>query len=165
MFLFEALSIISTIMLAITAMLHIQHCCVTMHIMRYKLSECIGARLRRISRVVDNMYRIYLNDYPVTEQQMSILFFLKSVGECEQGEIGRFLVLERSTVSRNVKALVGLGFISKSEDYRPTLTLSESGKVIAEELVPIWEEIMDKLIDELGEENLKLLGILENKLK
>ncbi len=132
--------------------------------MKYKLNECIGARFRRITRTIDNVYRVNLSDTPVTEQQMTILFYLKMRGSCEQGLIGRDLVLERSTVSRNVKALVVMGFIIKSDDYRPTLNLSANGVQMVEKLIPIWEKIMDQLIMEIGDENLALIQGIESKL-
>jgi len=132
--------------------------------MRYQFNECVAARLRRISRTVDNIYRENLSDEPITEQQMTMLFYLKMRGSCDQGAIGKALVLERSTVSRNVKALVNDGYVQKSDDYRPILQLSQSGLDLVDHLAPLWENIMVQITTQLGQDNIQLIENIESKL-
>ena len=134
-------------------------------IMKYEFQDCIGSRLRQISRIVDNMFRGYLQDFDITENQMTILFALKKLGEVEQGTIGQVLSLERSTVSRNIKMLYSKGYLLKSNAYRPHISLSEEGLELVTKLVPIWEDIMSNLYDKLGDSGLNHLKEIELKIK
>ncbi|RMG33998.1 MAG: MarR family transcriptional regulator [Methanobacteriota archaeon] len=145
-------------------MLHIQQSVVMFETMKYKMQHCIGARLRRLSRIVDNYYRNALSGFGITEKQMTILFFLSEMGRVEQGKIGRFLVLDKSTVSRNVKLLEKQGLIQKSGQYRPAIELTQKGRGLVQKLIPIWEKTMDELVAKLGVDGMKQVEELEKKL-
>ncbi|WP_298421153.1 MarR family winged helix-turn-helix transcriptional regulator [uncultured Kordia sp.] len=133
--------------------------------MKYELQDCIGSRLRQLSRIVDNVFRSYISDFDITENQMTILFAISELGNVEQGTIGQVLSLERSTVSRNIKMLANKGYINRSSDYRPTVSLSKEGIILVEKLVPVWEKIMNELTLKLGDSGIENLKKLEGKLK
>ncbi|WP_298504227.1 MarR family transcriptional regulator [uncultured Maribacter sp.] len=132
--------------------------------MKYDLQLCIGSRLRRLSRIVDGHFRSKLSEFNITENQMTILFVLNKMGKVEQGKIGQTLVLERSTVSRNIKLLEKQNYIKRTSDYRPEIELSKKGNELVQKLIPLWEETMDELISKLGENGLTYLSELENRL-
>jgi len=133
--------------------------------MAYNVEQCIGNRLRCLSRIVDKDFRSSLKVFDITESQLSILFALTKLGKVEQGKIGEALVLERSTVSRNVKILERRGIIIKSSDYRPEIELTQKGHDLVQTIMPIWESLMDKFIDKLGNEGMENIKSLEQKLK
>jgi len=132
--------------------------------MKYELNNCIGLRLRRLSRIVDGYYRKNLIDYDITENQLTILFLLSETKKVEQGRIGKVLKLERSTVSRNIKLLEKKGLIRRSPEYKPEIELTTKGKNIALELIPRWEKTMDELIAKLGDNGMQTINKLELKL-
>ncbi len=132
--------------------------------MKYKLNNCIGLRLRRLSRIVDGYYRKNLIDYDITEKQLAILFLLSEMKKVEQGKIGKVLILERSTVSRNIKLLKEKRFIKRTPDYKPEIELTIKGKNLVLKLLPLWEKTMDELITKLGNNGLQLIKELEMKL-
>jgi len=132
--------------------------------MKYNVEHCIGNRLRCLSRIVDKDFRSSLKDFDITESQLSILFALTKLGRVEQGKIGEALVLERSTVSRNVKLLEKRGILTKSTEYRPEIELTTKGHDLVQEIVPIWESLMDTFMEKLGNKGLDNLKSLENKL-
>ncbi|KAA1243953.1 MarR family winged helix-turn-helix transcriptional regulator [Aquimarina sp. RZ0] len=132
--------------------------------MKYDLQLCIGSRLRRLSRIADRHFRSKLSEFNITENQMTILFVLNKKGKVEQGKIGQTLVLERSTVSRNIKLLEKQNYIKRTSDYRPEIELSKKGNELVQKLIPLWEETMDELISKLGENGLTYLSKLENSL-
>ena len=132
--------------------------------MKYELNNCIGLRLRRLSRIVDGYYRKNLIDYEITENQLTILFLLSEMKKVEQGRIGKVLKLERSTVSRNIKLLEKKGLIRRSPEYKPEIELTTKGKNIAIELIPRWEKTMDELIAKLGDNGMQIIKKLELKL-
>jgi len=133
--------------------------------MKYEVQECIGARIRSLSRVVDGYYRSCLGDFDITENQMTILFTLSKLGKVEQGKIGEALVLERSTVSRNIKLLEKKQLVTRTTDYRPEVELSEKGDDLVTELLPRWENVMDQLMGKIGKQNISYLEKIEQKLK
>lgn len=132
--------------------------------MIFELHQCVGSRLRRLSRQADHYFRECLSEYDISENQMTLLFALHTFGEIEQGMLGKELVLDKSTVSRNVKLLEKKGYLSKSADYHPKISLSPAGTSLALELIPLWQETMQVLYQKLGKEGLELIGELESKL-
>lgn len=133
--------------------------------MKYNFKHCIGNRLRRLSRIVDKEFRVTLKGFDITESQLSILFALSNLGKVEQGKIGEVLVLERSTVSRNIKLLEKRQIVVKSSDYRPEVELTVKGKELIKAIIPYWENIMDNLIGKIGNDGVQYIDSLEEKLK
>lgn len=117
-----------------------------------------------MSRIADAYYRRYLADYNITENQMTILFALSKLGKVEQGKIGEILVLERSTVSRNVRLLEKQKLVKRTEHYQPEIELSKEGLELVNILLPEWEKVMDELMNKLGNEGYKSIEKLERKL-
>lgn len=132
--------------------------------MRYKKQECVGARLRRLSRIVDGYYRKCLVDFNITENQMTVLFVLSVSGKIEQGKIGEKLKLGRSTVSRAVRLLEKQNLIERTAAYRPEVELTKQGEKLVKKLNPVWEEVMDELTAKLGDNGMQIIGELESKL-
>ena len=133
--------------------------------MKYDLEHCIGNRLRCLSRIVDKDFRSSLKDFDITESQLGILFALRKLGKIEQGKIGEALILERSTVSRNVKLLEKRGIIIRTSEYRPEIELTQEGEELINKLIPIWEDLMDTFMEKLGDEGMQNIESLEQKLK
>ncbi|TDI73750.1 MAG: MarR family transcriptional regulator [Bacteroidetes bacterium] len=132
--------------------------------MKYNLDHCIGNKLRRLSRIVDGHFRSGLKDFNITENQMTILFLLHSMGTVDQGIIGKKLVLERSSISRNINVLLRNGYVSKNSEYRPQVFLTEQGIELVHQLIPLWETVMDNVILEIGDEGVEMINKLEKKL-
>ena len=87
------------------------------------------------------------------------------MGKTEQGKIGQVLVLERSTISRNVKLLEKKDFIIKTAGNRPEIELSKIGEALVQTMIPLWENAMDELTDKIGNEGMLYIKELERKLK
>ncbi len=132
--------------------------------MKYKKQECVGARLRRLSRIVDGYYRKCLVDFNITENQMTVLFVLSVSGKIEQGKVGEKLKLGRSTVSRAVRLLEKQNLIKRTAAYRPEVELTKQGENLVKKLIPVWEKVMDELAAKLGDSGMQIIGELESKL-
>lgn len=132
--------------------------------MNYELQNCIGSRLRRLSRITDSYFRKCIAGFGITENQMTILFTLSVLGKVEQGKIGKSLVLERSTVSRNLRLLEKQGLIIKTAEYRPQIELTKKGRNLVKEIIPHWENAMNELALKLDKDGLKLIQDLERKM-
>lgn len=133
--------------------------------MKYELQQCIGARLRRISRITDGYYRKCLVDFDITENQMTILFALSKMGKIDQGIVGKRLALERSTISRNIKLLHKKGLILKTDEYRPEVELTKEGMVLVKNLIPLWHKVMEELAEKIGSDGMDIIATLEKKFE
>jgi DNA-binding MarR family transcriptional regulator len=86
------------------------------------------------------------------------------MGTVDQGVIGKKLFLERSSVSRNVNVLERNGYVTKNAAYRPQIALTQEGTVLVEQLIPLWENIMDDIVSEIGNDGVEMINDLEKKL-
>lgn len=132
--------------------------------MKYELEQCVGSRIRRLSRIADGHIRSFLGDHKITENQMTILFTLHELGKVEQGKVGEVLCLERSTVSRNIKLLEKQSLILRTSEYRPEVELTEEGLELVKILIPQWEKAMDILVEQIQGDGMKSLKMLENRM-
>ena len=132
--------------------------------MKYNLEHCVGNKLRRLSRIVDGHYRSNLKDFSVTENQMALLFVLHSIGSVDQGVLGKKLVLERSSISRNINVLYRNGYVGKNSNYRPQVFLTAKGIDLVKQLIPLWENAMDTIISEIEDDGIDMINKLEQKL-
>ena len=96
---------------------------------------------------------------------MTILFALSKLGKIEQGTIGHHLVLERSTVSRNIKLLEKRNYVIRTNAYHPEIELTKEGRDFVQVLIPRWEKAMDSLISKLGVNGFKIIEELEHKIE
>ncbi len=132
--------------------------------MDFQYNQCIAARLRKLTRVVDNILRSDLKGFGITENQITILFVLSKKGKMEQGKLGKHLGLERSSISRNIQILLDKGYIIKSKAFRPEIELTRKGFDNVSKFTPIWNEFMNKWYDIIGEDGMEYLNKLEQKI-
>lgn len=133
--------------------------------MKYEIQDCIGAKMRKISRIIDNCYRKNLAEFEVTENQLTILMVLYKTKMIEQGQVGKILELERSTVSRNIKLLEKKNLILRTNDYKPSIELTKKGHNLVETILPKWEKTMDEIHNLIGDKGFQQISDLENVLK
>lgn len=134
--------------------------------MEFEIQECIGARLRGLSRQVDSVYRKYLEGTNITENQLNIMFALYKTGEIEQIEIGRILNLERSSMSRNLTRLIDQGLIVKNGAInRPLISLTAKGFKKVKDILPNWKLAMKEVHSMLDDKAYAGFNLFEEALK
>ena len=131
--------------------------------MKYDFSDCIGSRMRKLSRNIDAVYHARLIQFGVTENQLTILFSLFSKNKIEQGKLGQLLDLERSTISRNIRLMEKEGWVVKSKDYRPIITMTKKGKTLVNAIIPTWEKLMDDMLLKFEAKGEQMLREIEEK--
>ncbi|MEM9076936.1 MAG: MarR family winged helix-turn-helix transcriptional regulator [Bacteroidota bacterium] len=132
--------------------------------MNYNLHDCIGSRFRRISRIIDAYFRVEAKKFGITENQMTIMFALYSMGKVAQHKIGDNLALEKSTVSRNLRHLEKNGYVVRDDAYHPEVDLTPKGKNLVLELIPLWEKVMSELVKKLDITVFDFIAEVEKKL-
>jgi len=133
--------------------------------MKYEIQDCIGAKMRKMSRIIDNCYRKNLAEFDVTENQLTILMVLYKTKMIEQGQVGKILELERSTVSRNIKLLEKKNLLLRTNDYKPSVELTKEGFNLVEMILPKWEKTMDEIHDQIGDKGFQQISNLENVIR
>ena len=113
-------------------------------------SECIAHRVRVLNRVITNLYDSVLKPYGITVNQTTIFAMLILAGEVTPGEIGRELVMEKSTVSRNLERMRNKGWI---ETLDQKIRVTAAGHELFTSLQPAWEKGQadaERLLGEAG---------------
>ena len=99
---------------------------------------------------------------------VSILFIIGKRKGINQKSIADALVLDQSTMSRDLKKLVNNGWvkIKKGEDPRQSqLELTKEGCELLEEVSPLWHELHTKVEGILGSFNIQQIDNITEAIK
>lgn len=123
-------------------------------------SVCINARIRRLHKTVEGIYQAVLGPFNLKGSMLSILFITGKKEGINHKEISESLVLDPSTVSRDLKKLINQKYIhtKKGKDPRVReLYLSKEGLELVNDISPLWYSTHQKVEKLLGEKNLNKL--------
>ncbi len=124
---------------------------------------CACANLRRTARAVTRIYNQELRTTGLEITQFTLLMALDTTGEITQGELGRLLALDTTTLTRTLRILKGCGWIgAKAGDDRRQrlLDITPSGRQKLQESLPHWERAQESLQNGLGEPTWSQMGQL-----
>lgn len=96
--------------------------------------------------------------YELRGSMVSILFIIGKKKGINQKDIADALILDQSTMSRDLKKLVSKGWvvINKGDDTRVSeLSLSKEGCLLLEEISPLWHTLHSKVELLLGSFNIQ----------
>ncbi|HEV7309010.1 MarR family winged helix-turn-helix transcriptional regulator [Ensifer sp.] len=117
------------------------------------MARCYCALLRKATRRATSVYDDALQPVGLNLAQFSLLRHISRDEPISMTELGRKIELERSTVSRNVKVLEGMGLAAtgSGKDQREAIVeLTESGRQILIDGAPLWQAAQDKIEARLG---------------
>jgi DNA-binding MarR family transcriptional regulator len=124
--------------------------------------ECVCFNLLKSARVITRFYDAVLQPIGVQGTQFSLLAVLHHVGELPITEIAEILGVDRTTLTRNLKTLVGRGYVGvdQGKDGRTkSVKLTGAGRDILMKALPLWEQAQQKVVDGLGPSRFK--GLLK----
>ena len=124
-------------------------------------SNCACFKLRKASRAVTQHYDAALRPCNIKVTQFTLLVAIKLAGPVPIGTLAEELVMDRTTLTRNVDLLVkdGLAVIIQGEDKRiKLLECTEKGHAVLTKAMPLWEEAQYTLVARLGKQNWKDLA-------
>lgn len=116
--------------------------------------ECVAVRLRMLNRVITNIYDDALRPLDLKVSQMNILVAAAKMGTVRPSEVGEYLHLDVSTLSRNVERMKARGWLEvvPDEDGRSQpFQLTAQGWKLLEEAVPAWSEAQQQVKRVLGD--------------
>ncbi|UCB47766.1 MAG: winged helix-turn-helix transcriptional regulator [Deltaproteobacteria bacterium] len=129
--------------------------------------ECVGMRIRTLSRAVSRIYDEALRPHGIKATQLSILAVVSILGQAEPREICRMLHLETSTLSRNMSRMRTKGWlrVSLRKDRRAHwVKLTPKGNRILMEAFPAWREAQERATALLGKRNAGAIGRIAEML-
>ncbi len=119
-------------------------------------SSCACFKLRKASRAVTQYYDVALEECGLKVTQLTLLVALSLAGPVAVGTLAEELVMDRTTLTRNVELLVrdGLAEVIPAKDRRVKLLQStEKGRSILAKAIPLWEDAQNGLVSRLGKQN------------
>jgi len=115
--------------------------------------ECCCFNLRKVTRAVTQYFDRHLESTGIRATQFTLLVALSSTTAKTLTEIAESLVMDRTTLTRNLKPLVKLGFIStvqpvdkRSKGY----VLTDQGKEVLAKALPLWREAQNTVVGVMG---------------
>lgn len=114
--------------------------------------------MRKVTRAVTQYYDSILEPAGVRVTQFTLLVALFSTKGKTLTEIAESLVMDRTTLTRNLKPLEKMGLITTvqtSDKRSKAYVLTQQGEEIVERCVPLWQQAQNNVVNSLGEETYK----------
>jgi DNA-binding MarR family transcriptional regulator len=121
---------------------------------------CTCANLRRASRAVTQLYDDALRDAGLRATQFTLLQVLSLAGELTQRELGEFLAIDSTTLTRTLGPLENRGWIRSrpGADRRERhWAITAAGRVRLAKARPAWETAQRRMRAGVGGEQLSAL--------
>lgn len=132
-------------------------------------ARCCCFNMRKVMRAVTQFFDRYLEPVELRSTQLTLLIALSAIHAKTLTEIAENLVMDRTTLTRNLKPLEKLELITTIQpiDKRSkAYVLTEKGKLLVAKAIPLWEEAQNSIVHTLGAEKYNhILKELENVLK
>lgn len=122
-------------------------------ICRKVADSCMGMRVRRSARVVGNYYDGHLKPAGLKGTQFTLLNAIYLYPAITIGQLAERLLLDRTTLNRNLKPLERQQLIrsSSGDDQRTrTLELTPKGTDTLQLALPLWLEAQSGMVEVLG---------------
>jgi DNA-binding MarR family transcriptional regulator len=119
------------------------------------LQECAYFDLRRASRALSRFYDSFLPDGSmIRDTQFSLLRMIMVEKELTLSTLGRYMVMDRTSVTRALDPLLRDKFVKirKTEDDKRVryVSLTKKGEDAVTQLEPYWRKAQEALMDAIG---------------
>lgn len=117
--------------------------------------QCCCFNMRKVTRAVTQYFDRFLDPAGIRATQFTLLIALYSTKGKTLTEIAETLVMDRTTLTRNLKPLEKSGLIATVQtlDKRSkAYVLTEKGEHTVEVCVPLWQSAQNSVVNALGDE-------------
>lgn len=115
--------------------------------------------MRKSSRLITQFYEDRLSEVGLKSGQFSILRAVSFLKQTSNKELQRVLVLDQTTLSRNLKPLFRDGYLKLNADSNDAriklISLTTTGNELYEKAEPIWQKAQDDLERKLGSDEVQ----------
>lgn len=116
--------------------------------------HCFNLAMRKSSRLITQFYEERLKQVGLKVGQFSILRAVYFKKETTNKDLQQILVLDQTTLSRNLKPLFRDLYLQTSVDSNDgrlkTISLTSEGKELYEKALPIWQQAQKDIVSKLG---------------
>ena len=124
--------------------------------------------MRKSSRLVNQFYEARLSELNLKSGQFSILRAVNFKQPTTNKELQGILVIDQTTLTRNLKPLFRDGYLKLSadpDDARVKLISHTSqGKALYESALPIWKKAQEDIAEKLGQAEVNNILTLSQSL-
>jgi DNA-binding MarR family transcriptional regulator len=116
---------------------------------------CMCGSFRRTARALTQVYENALRPIGLRATQLTILQVLARAGEVSQGQLGKMLAMDSTSLTRTLAIMVRQGWIRerRGKDRRERwLRLASGGEKQLRRALPVWDKVQSRLRRELGEQ-------------
>lgn len=117
--------------------------------------QCCCFNMRKVTRAVTQYFDRFLEPAGIRATQFTLLVALYSTKGKTLTEIAESLVMDRTTLTRNLKPLEKSGLITTVQtlDKRSkAYVLSEKGEEVVDKCIPLWQQAQNSVVNSLGDE-------------
>jgi DNA-binding MarR family transcriptional regulator len=134
----------------------------------YEEISCACLHVRRADRQLSQMYDRHLRPLGIRSTQYGMLRCVDELPDPFISDIGRFLNMDQTTVTRNIEKLEKAGLVKSSphpdDPRKKKVELSPAGKEKLAQAHPLWEEAQARILSNMGDDDFQNLLLLLNKL-
>jgi DNA-binding MarR family transcriptional regulator len=119
------------------------------------VTNCACFNFRKASRSVTQLFDQTLSPIGLRSTQLVILLASQELGASGMVRLARELVMDRSTITRNLQPLISQGFLNvsgKSGRAGKKVEITPAGQKKIAEAVPYWEKAQSALLSTLGQD-------------
>lgn len=129
---------------------------------------CACLHVRRADRQLSQMFDQYVRPLGIRSTQYGMLKCVDGLPDPFISDIGRFLSMDQTTVTRNIEKLEKAGLVETGphpdDPRKKKVELSPTGKDILAKAHPLWEKAQMRVQSRMGEDDYKALLRLLAKL-
>ena len=136
-------------------------------ILNFSPAACVGGQVRKLNRIISKKYNDAFSQFGINISQGNILFVVSSRQGILQIEIANRLVLERSTLHRDIKRLIDRKLLRIEKilgTKSPSVYLTDEGKAFVKSMVPVWKQVQKELDEILGKELIGNVSLINAEL-
>jgi DNA-binding MarR family transcriptional regulator len=123
-------------------------------VQQHDLQNCACFNVRKSARVLTKHYDDALQSLELKPTQFTILAALSSVDDITVTDLADYMILDRTTLTRNLRPLEKQGMIKTGagEDRRKRMiSLTKKGLNKLEAAIPLWKQAQKEVTKYLGD--------------
>src|SRR5215470_10328175 len=127
------------------------------------LTECACFDLRRATRAISRMYDDFMRDAGLNITQYSLLRVISTERELSISTLGRYMVMDRTSITRALAPLERDGLIHSrpGADKRIRIvSVTNKGRKLVEDAEPKWHQAQEVLLETIGEDRWRAMCTL-----
>jgi DNA-binding MarR family transcriptional regulator len=129
--------------------------------------DCVAVRVRLVNRLVTGLYDAALRPHGLRASQLNLLVGVAAMGPVTPTALARRLVLDKSTLSRDIQHLTTAGWVATAPgaDARShTLSVTPAGLEAIDAAYPAWQAAQRDARAALGDVGVSAVAEVVNRL-